>query len=181
MNNSVTIRLATENNAEAIAALIRRVSHYFLSDPSGAGAEGFLASLSPTAVAGYIADPGFRYIAAFVGDQLVGVAALRDDRHIYHLFVSPEHHRRGIATRLWLDLASRALAAGNTAGFTVNASIFAVPVYARWGFVATAAPQDKNGISFQAMHLPLQGAVGAPAQHRALPNDPSDRMPNLEA
>lgn len=157
MNNSLVIRGATENDSEAIALLIQRVSHYFLSDPTGVGAEGFLASLSQTAISGCISNPTFCYIVGFFGKELAGVAALRDNKHLYHLFVCPTHHRRSVATQLWQHLKRHAIASGNTTGFTVNSSIFAVPVYAHWGFIPTTAPQSKSGISFQAMHLPMYG------------------------
>lgn len=155
MNSSLVIRSATENDAEAIASLIQGVGHYFLSDPPSVGADGFLASLSQTAVSGYISNPAFCYVVGFLGNNLAGVGALRDNKHMYHLFVSPAHHRHGVATQLWLHLKSHAIAAGNAVGFTVNSSMFAVPVYAHWGFAPTALPQVKNGISFQAMHLPI--------------------------
>jgi GNAT superfamily N-acetyltransferase len=154
MNNLLIIRPATENDAEAIASLIQTVAHYCLSDQPGEGTKGFLASLSQTAVSGYIRNPDFCYIVGLLDDKLAGIAALRNNKHVYHLFVSPAHHRRGAATQLWQHLKSHAIASGNTAGFTVNSSLFAVPVYAHWGFVPTATPQVKNGISFQAMHLP---------------------------
>lgn len=157
MNDSLIIRYATENDAEAIASLIQGLSHYFLSDPAEVGAEGFLASLSQTAISAYISNPAFCYIVGFLGNELAGVAALRDNKHIYHLFVSSVHHRHSLATQLWQYLKSQAIASGNTAGFTVNSSMFAVPVYAHWGFIPTTTPQAKNGISFQAMHLPILG------------------------
>ena len=44
----LTLRQASVADAPAIAELIAGLSHYFLATPDGAGAEGFLASLSPT-------------------------------------------------------------------------------------------------------------------------------------
>lgn len=148
------IQPAQAADAPGVAELIQGVAHYFLASPSAAGAEGFLASLSPAAIAGYIDSPDFIYMLGFIEAQLVGVAALRANQHIYHLFVRPDFHRLGIAKRLWQELNSRALAAGNTQGFTVNSSLYAVPVYAGFGFTPTGEAQARNGIHFQPMHFP---------------------------
>lgn len=155
MSHSLHIRPAIEADSEAIASLIQSVAHYFLSDSTGKGPEAFLSSISQPAVLGYITNPNFRYIAGFIGDELVAVAALRDNKHIYHLFVSPAHHKHSFAAALWRHLKTQAIESGNTEGFTVNSSLYAAPVYHRWGFIPTADLQSKNGIAFQPMHLPM--------------------------
>ena len=157
METSLFIRPATPSDSTAIASLIWSLRDYFLADPSGAGAEPFLATLSGSAIAGTIANPEFHYIAAFLGESLAGVAAMRDNRHVHHLFVALAHQRRGIATQLWQRLKSQAIDAGNTTKITVNSSLFAVPAYARWGFVPTGAAQTRHGVSLQAMALTLEG------------------------
>lgn len=157
MKEELTIRVASEGDAQVIAELVQSVGHYFLANPSGQGAEGFLASISATAISGYITNPAFFYIMGFIGKDLVGVAALREQKHIYHLFVHPAFHGQGIASRLWLSLKSQAIAAGNSGTFTVNSSLYAVPVYLRFGFVPTSEAQEKNGIQFQPMQLIAPG------------------------
>lgn len=156
LGQHLLIQPAQESDAPSVAELIQTVAHYFLAAPSAAGAEGFLASLSPAAIAGYIRSQDFIYVLAFIEAELVGVAALRDNKHVYHLFVRPDCHRLGIAKRLWQELKSQARAGGNTQGFTVNSSLYAVPVYVSFGFLPTGAAQAKNGISFQPMHCPAQ-------------------------
>lgn len=154
ISQHLLIQPAQATDAPSVAELIQGVAHYFLASPSAAGAEGFLASLSPAAIAGYIDSPDFIYVLGFIEAQLVGVAALRDNQHVYHLFVRPDFHRLGIANRLWQQLKSQALAAGNSQGFTVNSSLYAVPVYAGFGFMPTGEAQARNGINFQPMHCP---------------------------
>ena len=153
----LTLRQASVADAPAIAELIAGLSHYFLATPDGAGAEGFLASLSPTALAACVADPRQDYWLAWRGPVLVGAAALRDGAHVHHLFVAENCHRQGIAGRLWHVLLARAQAPT----LTVNASLFAAPVYARWGFVAVGEPQQRAGLSYAPMRL-TRGA-SAPA------------------
>lgn len=153
MKETLTVRAASEADAQAVSELVQSVGHYFLANPNGQGAEGFLSGISAAAILGYISNPAFTYIMGFMGNELAGVAALRDQKHIYHLFVRPDFHGQGVASRLWQFLKSQAIAAGNPGTFTVNSSLYAVPVYSRFGFVPTSEPQVKNGIQFQPMQL----------------------------
>lgn len=157
MMPSLIIRPAGSADSAAIASLIQSVAHYFLSDSSGNGAAAFLSTLSEAAILDYIANPRFRYLVGCIDGELAGVAALRDNQHVYHLFVAPAHHQQGLATSLWQHLQARSIEAGNTDCFTVNSSLYAVPVYRRWGFNPAGDPQIKDGISFQPMRLPAVG------------------------
>jgi len=156
MSQTLKIRVASKDDAQPIAHLIQSVAHYFLSCPSGEGAEAFLASITAKSILSYVTNPDFVYLVGFEGDLLVGVAAIKDQKHIYHLFVHPAFQKRGVANRLWEQLKGQALAAGNPGTFTVNSSIYAVPVYVRFGFVPTSEAQEKNGIQFQPMRLTLE-------------------------
>ncbi len=154
MHEYLTIRAACESDAGAISELALGHSHYFFADPSGTGAEYFLSSISEAAIAAYIADPRFNYVVGLLDDRVMAAAALRDNGHVYHLFVHPASHRRGIAARLWQRLKSEAVASGNPGVFTVNSSLYAVAVYARFGFKPTdEEAQTKSGIRFQPMQL----------------------------
>jgi ribosomal protein S18 acetylase RimI-like enzyme len=83
---------------------------------------------------------------------------MRDQRHVYHLFVAAQFHRRGIARTLWERAKAVAMADATDACFTVNASNYAVPMYESLGFVRTAPTQCKNGLEYNPMSL----AVSAP-------------------
>ena len=146
------IRPAGETDSPAIAALIDSLIPQIV-EPGAPAAEVFMASISPAAIAGYIRNPDYRYLLGFIGETLVGAAAMRDNRHLYHLFVDARFHRRGIARALWLQLREAAMEAGNTDEFTVNSSINAIAVYTRLGFVAADEVQHKNGLRFQPMRL----------------------------
>ena len=151
------LQQATTADAPAIRALIASVSHHCTIDPSGKGAERFFATVAPTAIAGYIADPRYCYLVAIDGDALAGVAALRDGRHVYHLFIAPAFQRRGLSRMLWLAMRDRA--EPGTPSFTVNSSLYAVSVYERFGFVATGPKVEMDGVAF----VPMQLAANAPA------------------
>ncbi len=175
--NPLSIRRAEAADAPAISALIQSVSHHFTIQPDGSGADAFMQGITPEAVARYIADPALRYFAGWWGagqatpapwdapprsghdghEQLAGVVAVRHTTHLFHLFVAPRFQRRGIAWQLWELAEGVAVAAGNTRGFTVSATRVAVPVYQRFGFVATGPVVEKNGIAYVPMQLQLTG------------------------
>lgn len=157
MTEKFVIQLAREEDSKEIAELIHSVIHYVLSNPSDSGAEGFMSSISQAAISKCINSKAFLYVLCFKGTQLVGAAALRDNTHLYHLFVDPDLHRLGVGSKLWRHLKSEAKKAGNPGNFTVNSSLFAVPIYSAFGFVSVGEPQSKNGIQFQPMQLSENG------------------------
>ncbi len=84
-------------------------------------------------------DAGQRFHLAFVDDVLAGVAAIRDDSHVFQLFVGTRYQGRGIARKLWHRLMRDSIRRAGTRFFTLNAAIAAVPVYLRLGFEPNAA------------------------------------------
>lgn len=153
--------LATVFDAQAISALILALSDPFFDSPERTGAEPFLASIGVQAVRGYLCADNFRYHVARTPSAIAGFIAVRDNTHLFHLFVSPAFQGQGLARRLWDRARSAAEQAGNPGVFTVNASLNAVPVYQAFGFACQGAVQSKHGISFQPMRWGL-------AEHAAL-------------
>lgn len=150
MSLAFTLRKAQPADAPAVADLIGGLAHYFLADPAAAEAGAFLENFSVDAVARCIADPAIDYVLACVGNELVGVGALRSQTHVHHLFVRADLHGQGIARALWQRLKA---GAGDTPRFTVNSSLYAVPTYAAFGFAPTAEAQARNGVHYQPMAL----------------------------
>lgn len=152
MKISLEIRTAKVADASSVAELVRNVAQACL----GTDAPPFLNTVSPTTIASYIENPAYSYVLGFVGNELVGVAATREKQHVYHLFVSPKHHYKGIAKSLWHYLMSDAVSNGINM-FTVNSSIYAVPIYEKFGFSPTSEPQTRNGINYVPMQLSVSG------------------------
>ena len=156
-------RAGSPADAEAIADLIasdgkidpQTQSSIFQSeltdDPSGAGAEEYLASVSVQAERKYLASERYRYLLAYSGSQLAGFIAIRDGSHLFHLFVERSHQRQGIARRLWDRALAKMCAPDSNGGFTVNSSLSAVPVYQAFGFTPAGSMQSMHGISFLPM------------------------------
>lgn len=138
-------------DAEAIARLIASFQSELTDDPSGTGAEHFLASVSIQAERNYLASERYRYLLAYSDSQLAGFVAIRDGSHLFHLFVERSHQGQGVARRLWERALQDLCAPGSDGGFTVNSSLSAVPVYEAFGFVAAGSIQREHGISFLPM------------------------------
>jgi GNAT superfamily N-acetyltransferase len=144
-------RTGSPADAEAIAALIASFQSELTDDPSGAGAEEYLASVSVEAERGYLASERYRYLLAYSDSQLAGFIAIRDGCHLFHLFVERSHQRQGIARRLWERALRELGTTSSDGGFTVNSSLSAVPVYDAFGFVPAGSIQSMHGISFLPM------------------------------
>src|SRR5712691_7918101 len=115
-------RAGSPPDADAVAGLIASFQSELTDDPSGAGAEVYLASVSVQAEREYLASARYGYLLAYSGSRLAGFIAIRDGSHLFHLFVERSHQRQGIARRLW-ERALRELCAPSSEGaFTVNSS-----------------------------------------------------------
>ena len=147
-------RAGSPADAEAIAALIASFQSELTDDPSGAGAEEYLASVSVQAEREYLASKRYRYLLAYSNSQLVGLIAIRDGSHLFHLFVERSHQHQGIARHLWEQALRERCASGSDGGFTVNSSLSAVPVYKVFGFAPAGSIQSMHGISFLPMRRP---------------------------
>ena len=147
-------RIGSPSDAQAIAELIASFQSELTDDPSGAGAEEFLASVSLEAEREYLASERYGYLLAYSDSQLAGFIAIRDGSHLFHLFVERSHQRQGIARRLWERALRELCAATSDGGFTVNSSLSAVPVYQAFGFVPAESIQSVHGISFLPMRRP---------------------------
>jgi GNAT superfamily N-acetyltransferase len=147
------VRRAIVEDAPRISALIRSLSDPFFVSPGGKDADLFLESVNESAIRRYVAAPNYHYQVAEANGQLIGVVAVRDSGHLFHLFVPATFQRQGIARLLWRLAREQAISSGNPGRFTVNSSLVAVPVYERFGFVAIGPVLTKHGICFQPMDL----------------------------
>ena len=141
-------------DVEAVAGLIASFQSELTDDPSGVGAEEYLASVSVRAEREYLASERYRYLLAYSDSQLAGFIAIRDGSHLFHLFVERLHQRQGLARHLWERALRELCATSSNGAFTVNSSLSAVPVYQAFGFVSAGAIQSIHGIPFLPMRRP---------------------------
>jgi GNAT superfamily N-acetyltransferase len=97
------LRRGTVADAGPIAALIASFQPELTVDPSGAGAEQYLASLSEQAEREYLESPQYFFIIAECGGTFAGFIAIRDNTRLFDLFVARAFHRNGLARRLWRE------------------------------------------------------------------------------
>jgi GNAT superfamily N-acetyltransferase len=147
-------RAGSPADAEAIAGLIDSFQSELTDDPSGKGAEKYLASVSVQAEREYLASQRYQYLLAHSDSQFVGFIAIRDGSHLFHLFIARSYQRRGIARCLWQRALEELCVPGSDGCFTVNSSITAIPVYLAFGFVPVGSIQREHGISFLPMRRP---------------------------
>jgi GNAT superfamily N-acetyltransferase len=81
---------------------------------------------------------------------LIGIIVTRGVNHICMLFVKKEHHRRGVARKLFQIVEERCKE-HNISEITVNSSPYAIEFYHHLGFVDTDKEQTVNGIRFTPM------------------------------
>ena len=149
---TLTLRPALVSDAPVIAALITDLMPFLTLHPDGRGAEKFIENCSLAAIERYLSQPKFVYQIAYLDGELAGVVAMRDNSHLFHLFVPRALHRRGIARQLWQAASSASLARADVAAFTVNSSLRAMPFYEQLGFVATGPKVEADGIAYIPMH-----------------------------
>lgn len=150
------IREGTLSDAKGISSLISRNSKLLLIDDfDDDGLQFFLRSVEAKSIREYM-EQGFHYLIAEDNGEIVGVIAIKDYCHMFHLFVDKSYHQRGIAKMLWDEMRRYSLERGNRGYFTLNSTTYALPVYQRWGFEITSEPKRSYGIRYTPMKLVLE-------------------------
>ena len=152
---TITLRPALVADASAIVALIDDLMPFLTLHPDGAGAEKFIEHCRQPSIENYLSLPNYAYQLAHIDGELAGVVAMRDNTHLFHMFVPRALHRRGMARRLWQAARDASLARGGVTAFTVNSSLYALPLYESLGFAATGPKVETGGIAFVPMRMEL--------------------------
>ncbi len=150
-------RLAGPQDAIAIGVLARRVTRrWILPEQPASAAPPLLLGMSARVIRGKILAGQRFHLAWDDGGCLVGVAAVRENSHLFQLFVTTRRQGHGIAHRLWLRAMRDAMRRADTRCFTLNASAMAVPVYRHFGFVPSGPmTTSSTGLVTQPMCLEL--------------------------
>jgi Acetyltransferase (GNAT) family. len=158
MSVKIRYRLARPQDALAIGMLARRVTRrWILPEQPASAAEALLYGMTARVIRQKIRDGQRFHLAWLDGDRLVGVAAMRDDTHLFQFFVSTRMHGHGIARQLWQRTMRDAVSRAGTCHFTLKASAMAVPVYRHFGFVPSGPLLvSDTGLVTQPMHFDLR-------------------------
>lgn len=147
------IRPLLDTDIAPAARLLATLTDQFIAHESAPDtAAVFKLQHNEDGIRGFVAA-GMVYYVAEIDGALAGFIALRDNRHVFHMFVDQARHRRGIARALWEVARAAAIKAGNAGLFTVNSSNYAVPAYQSMGFERTDVMQFKDGIYYNPMQL----------------------------
>lgn len=150
------IRTAVPEDSESISRLVcALVEKFIVKEFTSRGRVFLLGTMTANAIRQKI-QSGYRYRVAEIDGVLTGVVAVRDNVHLYHLFVAEQFQRKGIAKRLWQFAMRECLSKGNTGEFTVNSSAYALDFYKKLGFVSQSGPKEKNGVVFYPMKLVIE-------------------------
>ncbi len=152
----ILIRPAGADDALAISELITQASlRFIVPELSDAGRELLLSHQTADAIR-LAMERGTMYWLGESEEMLVGVVALiftAERTHLYHLFVSADHHRRGIGRLLWQHVRQHCLDQGEDVSMTVNSSTFAQPFYRSLGFVPAGPTEEHEGVIFHPMRI----------------------------
>jgi len=145
----MNIHRAAPSDASSIAALVRSFEALLVEDPSAAVP--FWESMSERAHAANIASDRFVYYIAETDKRFLGFIAMRDDTHLFNLFVERPSQGLGVARALLQHAVRQLPSHARTASITVNASLNAVPAYEAFGFRAVGEIVRQHGIAFLPM------------------------------
>ena len=122
---------ATPNDARPISSLVKSLANTLTEDA-------FLQRINSSDYINFLCEQD---------GQVIGYGAMKRLNHLYHLFVAEAFQGKGISRKLWEQL----IAEESNATYTLRSSIFAIPVYERFGVKAVGERGSKDGVSFQSM------------------------------
>jgi GNAT superfamily N-acetyltransferase len=154
------IRAARPGDSERISQLLCELSTKFITgDFSPEGAQYLLETMTPDAIRTCIQSGYEFHVAEGEDGRLAGVVGVKDNTHLYHLFVAEQYQRQGLARMLWQTAMQSCLARGNPGEFTVHSSAYARGAYKALGFTAHAGAKEKGGVVFYPMNIKLDSLV----------------------
>lgn len=141
------IRKAEIIDIGSVAGLVRSLSHYYLEDGQEELPRWFSTTLLDSSFVDRFRSIEYHNYVADDNGLVVGYISIKNGFHLYHLFVSPNYHNHGIAKSLWHFCVNEL----KINSCTVRSSLYAVPVYSKFGFKVTGDIAFKDGIGFQPM------------------------------
>lgn len=145
----INIRRANQDDAKDLENLVSSLSDFYLSQDRLDLPQWFSESLQLDRFKSRLESPEFTNIVAEIDNYIAGYISIQDNDHLYHLFVSQKYQEKGLARQLWIE----AQKVCPSSKYTVRSSIYAVPIYTRFGFISIGSIQEKDGIKYQSMEF----------------------------
>lgn len=162
VTENLEIRQANSGDAQGMSALIESLSHYRSPGAKSPAPAEFSAGYSADTIEKHLSVGSVRYFVAVLFGDLVGVIGLGEGPRVRHFFVAEGLHGQGIGRALWNRAAEDALSRipiGRQTIIEVRSSVYAVPVYERFGFSVCGAAVEASGAIF----VPMRATLGRPA------------------
>jgi GNAT superfamily N-acetyltransferase len=147
----ISTRRADKDDAKYLKILVSSLSYFYLSQDNFDLPPWFSTSIGIEQFESRLESTEFTNIVAETDNCIVGYISIQDNNHLYHLFVSQKHQKKGIARQLWIEAQRNC----SSSKYTVNSSTYAVPVYEKFGFVAVGSTREKDGIKYQLMEFTI--------------------------
>lgn len=148
----MTIRKANHQDISNISALILTLAEkYILPNCTIEGGKSLLASMTSTSIKGSF-NESYQYHISEDKGCLTGVVGMKNNSHLYHLFVSDSHQGQGLSRKLWEHARDQCLQKGNNGFFTVNSALNATNIYLKLGFTPAGEIRETSGIK----DIPMQ-------------------------
>jgi len=146
----MSVRKARVSDAHSISTLVASLAHFNVAEQGTALPEWFSNTLTIQEFERRLTSDKFIQLVYVENQQILAYIAMRGSQHLYHLFVDEAHQGRGLSRLLWEKLKQQC----PSETYTVNSSIYAIPIYKKLGFIENGPAGSKEGIDFQAMSYP---------------------------
>ena len=142
------IRVANASDAERISMVILKTSIDCCFSQEEPCPDWYRESIAPHQIRELIDSTDYEWLVATQREDIVGVLAVAQKKHIKYYFVLHEVQAMGIGRKLWNEAVRRSILVIEV---SVRSSINAVPVYEKLGFVKTGKASTFNGMVYQPM------------------------------
>lgn len=148
---NVSVKLLANEDLKAALSLALEVFYEFEApDYTRLGIETFERFVDYEEFIKYFGLGIFNVLGAYEKGELIGMAAIRENRHISLFFVKKGRQRKGAGRLIFYEAVNRKLLDMNNK-VTVNASVHAVDFYRKLGFYVITDEQVVDGIRFVPM------------------------------
>lgn len=143
MQASFHIKEPTFNDAQALHEISMSLEKYLFEDCMP---QWFKDELSVKSFQERIKDKEYEHLVCVQQNTIVGFICIKKNK-IVHLFVDEKHHKKGIAKQLWQSIEENR----DVSKMTVNASLYAIKVYERFGFETEGEEKNYKELLYQPM------------------------------
>ncbi len=141
------IRKATLQDVYAVQKLVESLAGFYITGDTSNLPHWFQETLAEAEFARRFSSDAYLNLIGVVDGETVGYISMKDKSHLYHLFVAQAEQGKGFGRALWQN----ALQYCPADRVTLRSSLYAVPVYKRFGFVESGPADERDGIGFQPM------------------------------